>query len=566
MDTAATGAPDLDSAMATWFAQRDSAALDLALHAALPRAWRQASRALGPGADAEDAVQEALIQFVRCADRYDGSVSPGAWLGRLVQVAVATVRRSAQRRQRREAPLMHDPVEPAPSPAPDAAVLRQALAELPASSRQAIELHYFAGLSQAEAAAAMDVSENTLGVRLHRARERLRVLLSARGVALGVTGTVSALASLPAADLPAKLSALPGTLSGQVAAGALPAAHLPTNQFDQFWNTMATHPTAAASISLTLVSVLLLGGLQISGALTPTTRASEAPATVVPPPTVPLGPQDQAIMFKHYDLSDIVAAELKPSGLGRFRAEAPVVTTSAATVMAQLLAGSPAQGLADQAEIVKQGWVVGAPAEQHAAIRARLEARRNPTYILRVQQLEIPAPLLTDLLASDPIAWTPAGHGEAWWAVVDTSLNERLMTRAAQAGHSSVAEPQLVVRAGHTGVIGLEHAVPAHARLPGRRTDPSQAGVIDVGLRVAARLSSRAPDPGMRLQLLIETADILPVRAETVVSPSVRCWSAGADAVLQEKEAILLIDEPAPGIPQRVFLAQPESYPDKPRD
>ena len=54
-------------------------------------------------------------------------------------------------------------------------------------------------------------------MRLHRARERLRVLLSGRGVALGVTGTVSALASLPAVDLPAKLSALPGTLSAQCA-------------------------------------------------------------------------------------------------------------------------------------------------------------------------------------------------------------------------------------------------------------------------------------------------------------------------------------------------------------
>ena len=65
---------------------------------------------------------------------------------------------------------------------------------------------------------------------------------------------------------------------------------------------------------------------------------------------------------------------------------------------------------------------------------------------------------------------------------------------------------------------------------------------------------------------MIETADILPGRAETVVSPSVRCWSAGADAVLHDKEAILLIDEPAPGLPQRVFLVQPESHPGKPRD
>lgn len=58
--------------------------------------------------------------------------------------------------------------------AEDAALVRAAVAGLPAGQRVAVTLHYLAGLTQAETAAQAGTSVGAVKVRLHKARVRLR--------------------------------------------------------------------------------------------------------------------------------------------------------------------------------------------------------------------------------------------------------------------------------------------------------------------------------------------------------------------------------------------------------
>jgi RNA polymerase sigma-70 factor (ECF subfamily) len=57
------------------------------------------------------------------------------------------------------------------------AAVHAAIRSLPRAQREAVVLHYFAGLTCAEAATAMGVSPGSVMTHLYRARLRLRELL-----------------------------------------------------------------------------------------------------------------------------------------------------------------------------------------------------------------------------------------------------------------------------------------------------------------------------------------------------------------------------------------------------
>jgi RNA polymerase sigma-70 factor, ECF subfamily len=85
------------------------------------------------------------------------------------------------RRRRRSAELVGEPVDDVAA-APDEraevalrrAALRQALAGLSARERELVALKFFAGLTNAEIAGVIGVSETNAGTRLHRVVEKLR--------------------------------------------------------------------------------------------------------------------------------------------------------------------------------------------------------------------------------------------------------------------------------------------------------------------------------------------------------------------------------------------------------
>lgn len=266
--------PDAGADLALWAASGDRAALDRALAAAGEVAHAQASRLLGRSADADDATQEALVQLVRSAKRYDPQRPFRPWLARLVHDACCRLLRSGRRRRRHESAV--PPPVPASEPV-DAEAVRAAVLELPESLRAVVELHYFAGLDQAEAATALGIGEGACAMRLSRARERLRALLQRRGV--GVTAAV-ALAALTAAPANAASAGIAAGVAAQAAAGTLPATTIPLSTLQTGVWLMATHPILTATCAAGLLAALV----------TPfTLQAGEAPVPV-PAVTIAIAP------------------------------------------------------------------------------------------------------------------------------------------------------------------------------------------------------------------------------------------------------------------------------------
>lgn len=129
-------------------------------------------------ADAEDLVRDTLLRAYAAMDRFDGE-HPRAWLLTLMRRAVL------ERQGPRIAPDT-GPVWPSSSQAVvpgggfDEAV-GSALNSLPARQRLVAQLVDSGGLSYAEAAVLLGVSERIVAHRAHRARRRMRTRLAAEG-------------------------------------------------------------------------------------------------------------------------------------------------------------------------------------------------------------------------------------------------------------------------------------------------------------------------------------------------------------------------------------------------
>jgi RNA polymerase sigma-70 factor (ECF subfamily) len=144
------------------------------------RCFREAARVL-PRADAEEAVQEALVRAWLRRDACRSPEQPLPWL-------LEITRNEARRLHGREARRGHrELMEPRPLEAhreddeyAGAAVrltLEQALLTLGDGDRRMLRLRYAEDLSQIEVARRLGLPETTVKVRLHRARRRLRRLL-----------------------------------------------------------------------------------------------------------------------------------------------------------------------------------------------------------------------------------------------------------------------------------------------------------------------------------------------------------------------------------------------------
>jgi len=155
------------------------------------RLYGLALRMLRDPAAAEDVVQESFLKLMAKAERLEGRARLATWLYRVVYNACIDRLREGKR------------LVPVPDEADDAAVpmprvlvdfrlspeemlkdaqtreaLEEAIATLSPTLRAAFLLRDVEGLSTAEAAEALGVTEANLKVRLHRARLALRERLS----------------------------------------------------------------------------------------------------------------------------------------------------------------------------------------------------------------------------------------------------------------------------------------------------------------------------------------------------------------------------------------------------
>lgn len=136
--------------------------------------------------EAVDIVQEAFIAAHAALPRFDPARPMRAWLARIAVNKARDWRRRRIVRRLILAVLPDDAVEiPDDVPAIDKAVgdraelarVNAAIVRLPGNLRETLVLRAIEGLSQAEAAEALAVSEKTIETRLYRARQRLKTEL-----------------------------------------------------------------------------------------------------------------------------------------------------------------------------------------------------------------------------------------------------------------------------------------------------------------------------------------------------------------------------------------------------
>lgn len=119
---------------------------------------------------AEDLLQETFLQAARRLERVSQAVSPRAWLYGIARNVAVT----ALRRRRRVEPLPGEVAAEMPADDQRLAEVRAAIADLPDTLRETLELRLRCDLSYEEIAAVLGIPVGTVRSRLHLALQRLR--------------------------------------------------------------------------------------------------------------------------------------------------------------------------------------------------------------------------------------------------------------------------------------------------------------------------------------------------------------------------------------------------------
>jgi cobalt-zinc-cadmium efflux system membrane fusion protein len=220
--------------------QRDEAAFEVLVwrHGAL--VLQVARRLLAHAEDAEDAFQATFLTLARKAGSIRRPAALGGWL---YQVAYRVALRARAGRR----PAAGEALADVPAPPADDLVwrdLRPVLDEeinrLPAKYRLPVVLCYLEGRTLDEAARQLGCPKGTVSSRLAGARERLRVRLTRRGLALTGAGLALLLGTRAEAALAADLVKAAVREAVAFAAGrpaALPAAALAEGVLRTMWLT-----------------------------------------------------------------------------------------------------------------------------------------------------------------------------------------------------------------------------------------------------------------------------------------------------------------------------------------
>jgi RNA polymerase sigma-70 factor, ECF subfamily len=146
--------------------------------------WQAAYRLLGSEADAADCVQETFAAAVEVSRREAVRNWPGLLRRLGTMRALGMLRRRLRQRKHLDAAEMLEIPDPAPGPAERAEALeaaqalRKALAALPEREAVAFSLRFLEDLSYEQIAEALDLSGNAAGVLIHRAKTKLRRLMT----------------------------------------------------------------------------------------------------------------------------------------------------------------------------------------------------------------------------------------------------------------------------------------------------------------------------------------------------------------------------------------------------
>lgn len=137
----------------------------------------------GTRTDAEDLLQEIFLLAYRKLPEFRGDSAVGTWLYRLAMNRCLDHLKSRQGRASAAMTTLDEQTMPSRKTAGDGGIkridLERAIARLPEAARAAFLLHDVEGFQHQEIAAILGISEGTSKSQVHKARLRLRALLTA---------------------------------------------------------------------------------------------------------------------------------------------------------------------------------------------------------------------------------------------------------------------------------------------------------------------------------------------------------------------------------------------------
>jgi RNA polymerase sigma-70 factor, ECF subfamily len=162
------------------------------------RVYRMLARVVGPQ-DAEDLTQAVFAKAAEGLPAFRGDANPSTWLHRIAANVASDWLRSRSTQQAKLTMPLPDqsdnqphatagdfPEEAGPSPEQQLShkemnqCIRREIGKLPESLRTVLMLSALGGLSDAEIAETLGISQNNAKVRLHRARQKFKRIIEAR--------------------------------------------------------------------------------------------------------------------------------------------------------------------------------------------------------------------------------------------------------------------------------------------------------------------------------------------------------------------------------------------------
>jgi RNA polymerase sigma-70 factor, ECF subfamily len=184
-----------DAALVARLRAGDDAAYEHVVRTYSGRLLAVTRRILGTEEDARDSVQDAFLNAFKNLDRFEGNAKLSTWLHRIAVNAALMKLRTRKRKPEQSIDAMlpsflddghheerfaswDEPVDKALERAETREIVRKKIEELPDSYRTVLVLRDIEGLDTEEAAKMLGLSPNAAKIRLHRARQALRTLLS----------------------------------------------------------------------------------------------------------------------------------------------------------------------------------------------------------------------------------------------------------------------------------------------------------------------------------------------------------------------------------------------------
>ncbi len=149
------------------------------------RLFNLAWRMCGTRADAEDLLQEIFLQAYRKLPEFRGDAAVGTWLYRLAMNRCLDHLKSRHARAANASSPLDEDIVPARMRTRPSEMgirkldLERAISQLPEGARAVFVLHDVEGFQHQEIASILGISEGTSKSQVHKARLRLRELLTA---------------------------------------------------------------------------------------------------------------------------------------------------------------------------------------------------------------------------------------------------------------------------------------------------------------------------------------------------------------------------------------------------